>query len=526
MAWCGVGLSLLSIVASVGLSFVYFKAFRAVKASFASIQSAAGGGSEWEGVQAPDITVTNLDGKAIRLSELKGKRVVLDFWATWCGPCVGEIPDFVRLQNEHPDDLVIVGISEESPALLKEFAKKKAVNYSIVSAKGLPAPFSDFAAVPTTFFIDRKGVIQAVVVGSHDYAGLKELALAKDFVGQVAQKPAAPPASGLTDADVMLQPVLLWSTNLSGASAVCSGDWEGDGTAEILVAAGNRLHVLNRTGAETHLVSLPQAYTVIQCGQHGQGEPRLLAYSNWGHEVDVLDKTGKQLWSYSSMMGVDGAQWGDLDGDGKDELIVGMNGFGGFDAVGPDGKKIWHAALPNVWGQAVIPAAPGRPAQVFATEASGSVRVFDAKGQPVRTLHPEGAYCTKLEAAVMDRSGRVQIVALGQGHGAGAATGQNIAFDSTGQVAWSAPASGNIGSPGTHFTCGDIEGKGDSAWAFIQPSGDLVFATSDGHKLAAIPPQSRITDFGIVPGATNTPALVVVLRGASVQAYSFKQPGN
>src|SRR6266853_353247 len=64
------------------------------------------------------------------------------------------------------------------------------------------------------------------------------------------------------------------------------------------------------------------------------------------------DTTGKELWSYSALMGVNGAHW-DLDGDGTDELIVGMNGLGGLDAVSADGKKLSHVALANVWSQAV-----------------------------------------------------------------------------------------------------------------------------------------------------------------------------
>jgi len=89
--------------------------------------------------------------------------------------------------------LVLVGISQEDPETLKSFVKKKEVNYPIASATDLPEPFKNLQAIPTTFFIDRKGVIQSVTVGSRDYAQLRDLALAKDSEGEPKREPAPPP---------------------------------------------------------------------------------------------------------------------------------------------------------------------------------------------------------------------------------------------------------------------------------------------------------------------------------------------
>ncbi len=521
MAWCGVSLSVLSIIAAIGFGFAYVKIFKVFKDTITSMATGTEPTTKWEGVLAPDFTVTTLDGKTIQLSALKGKRVVLDFWATWCGPCVKEIPEFVRLQNETSrDDLVLVGISQEDVETLKSFVKQKGVNYPIASAKDLPGPFSNLQVVPTTFFIDRKGVIQSVAVGARGYAELKELALAKDFEGEPKAEPGPSPASGLKDAEKMLQPISAWSTNLPGAMALCSGDWDGDGAVEILVAAANKLLVLGLDGVEKSAVPLPGTFSAIECGRHRQKGARLLGYSNWGRQVEVVDTNGKALWSYSAMMGIDGAHWGDLDGDGTDELIVGMNGLGGLDAVSADGKKLWHASLANVWSQAVIPAGSGGQALVFASEAGGTVRVFNAQGRAVRTLRPDGAYYTTLAAGVMDRSGTVQVLALGQS--SQGSSGQDaVAFDSKGQVAWSAPVRAAGGWVKVRFARGDIAGDGNFEWAFIESSGDMVLVTATGEKLAAIPGQSGASDFVIVPDK-NGRGLLVVLQGASVQAYSFK----
>ncbi len=516
-AWWGISLSLLSIVASIGLGLIYYQGFKAIKTTIGSMAGGNGSGAfmEWEGVLAPDISVTTLDGKKIQLSEFKGKCVVLDFWATWCGPCVRELPHFIKLQNETTrDELVVVGISKEDEMTLKTFVKTKGVNYPIASATDLPSPYKDVQAVPTTFFIDRKGVIQSVVVGYHEFEQLKEHALAKDFAGEAKSAPLPSPG-GLQDASPMLQPVTVWSKSLPGAEAICVGDWDGDGALDILVAdAGRKLHVLGVDGAEKSSVSLPTQFSNIECGRHKQGGARLLGYSNWGQKLSVMDGHGKEIWSYSAMFGIDGAHWGDLDGDGTDELIVGMNGFGGLHALSAEGKELWQARLGNVWNQAVVPAAATRSALVFATEASGSVRVFDGTGKPLRTLRPSGRYCAQLSAAVMDKAGTIQAIALGDGAA--------IAFDPNGQVAWSTPSVKNAGGwQNITFACGDIDGDGVRDWAFLVPAGDLVLASASGQKLASVPGQSGLNGFVIVPDGKGR-GVLVTLRSGALQAYSFQ----
>jgi peroxiredoxin len=103
---------------------------------------------------------------------------------------VKEIPHFIKLNSESPaDELVIVGISSEEEATLKPFVKNKGINYPIASADDLPAPYSDVSSIPTTFFIDRKGIIQEVLIGYHDFGSLKEHALADDFEGEPKAAP-------------------------------------------------------------------------------------------------------------------------------------------------------------------------------------------------------------------------------------------------------------------------------------------------------------------------------------------------
>jgi cytochrome c biogenesis protein CcmG/thiol:disulfide interchange protein DsbE len=195
MAGCGVGLSVLGIICTIGFAGFYYYGFQQFKKAMEHTDSGTPV-TEWQGVPAPDFSVTTLDGQKLTLSDLKGKRVVLDFWATWCPPCRKEIPHFIQLAKDIPkDQLVIVGLSSEDESKLKEFAQKQGINYPIATEKNLPAPYSDIHSIPTTFFLDRHGIIQTVVVGYHDLDTLKRHATEPDYAGP----PKSPPAKSKPD---------------------------------------------------------------------------------------------------------------------------------------------------------------------------------------------------------------------------------------------------------------------------------------------------------------------------------------
>ncbi|HLP24829.1 MAG TPA: TlpA disulfide reductase family protein [Acidobacteriota bacterium] len=119
--------------------------------------------------KAPDFRITTLDGKEVTAAGLKGKVVVVDFWATWCGPCVAEIPGYVALQKKYGQDLVIIGVSVDrgGSEKVKQFAQKNGMNYLVAMGDGaLAESFGGFDAIPTTFLIDRDGNIRHQKTGS------------------------------------------------------------------------------------------------------------------------------------------------------------------------------------------------------------------------------------------------------------------------------------------------------------------------------------------------------------------------
>jgi peroxiredoxin len=124
------------------------------------------------GKPAPDFTLKTLDGKTLKLSDLRGKAVVLNFWATWCPPCKVELPWFVDLQKQYASQgLQIVGISEDDGGKEKvaAFVKEMGVNYTIaVDDSSVSEKYGDVEDLPTTFYIDRNGKIVEFAMGLVD----------------------------------------------------------------------------------------------------------------------------------------------------------------------------------------------------------------------------------------------------------------------------------------------------------------------------------------------------------------------
>jgi thiol-disulfide isomerase/thioredoxin len=116
---------------------------------------------------APDFTLKTVDGKSVHLKDLKGKAVVLNFWATWCIPCKQEIPWLVSFQKQYgPQGLVILGLSmDESPPAVRKFLHTTPVNYRVLIANQLVADRYFVKGLPTSIYIDANGRITDQVPG-------------------------------------------------------------------------------------------------------------------------------------------------------------------------------------------------------------------------------------------------------------------------------------------------------------------------------------------------------------------------
>ena len=124
---------------------------------------------------APEISLDTLDGGPVRLSDFRGKWVALNFWATWCAPCVEEMPALQALADAYPDDLVVLGVNlREDAAAVRAFADTYDIRFPLLlnPADATVLAYS-VVGLPQTLLINPQGVVVQRAFGSVDVAGLE-----------------------------------------------------------------------------------------------------------------------------------------------------------------------------------------------------------------------------------------------------------------------------------------------------------------------------------------------------------------
>jgi thiol-disulfide isomerase/thioredoxin len=120
---------------------------------------------------APNIKVKDLDAKELNLESLKGKVVLLNFWATWCGPCRAEIPGLIELQNHYKDHMQIVGmiVDDDDENSIREVMKAESINYPVaIASPQTRLDYGGIAALPTVFIINQDGRVVQKHVGLYN----------------------------------------------------------------------------------------------------------------------------------------------------------------------------------------------------------------------------------------------------------------------------------------------------------------------------------------------------------------------
>ncbi len=140
---------------AVGAIAMYLAACSFIDDSWPSVKA------EKDRKPAPDLSLADSDGKPAKLSDYRGKVVLLNFWATWCGPCEVEIPWFVKFENEYKNrDFAVLGVSEDDDGWksVRPFMARQKINYRMMIINELVSQqFGGIEALPTTFLIDRQG---------------------------------------------------------------------------------------------------------------------------------------------------------------------------------------------------------------------------------------------------------------------------------------------------------------------------------------------------------------------------------
>ncbi len=140
---------------------------------------------------APDFALKDSTGKTVKLSDFRGKVVLLNFWATWCGPCKMEVPWFMEFEQKHKDQgLVILGVAMDDDGwdVVKPYLERYRVNYRVVMGTPEVADlYGGVESLPTTFLLDREGRVARTHIG---------LVSKKDYQDDIDQLLGVPATSG------------------------------------------------------------------------------------------------------------------------------------------------------------------------------------------------------------------------------------------------------------------------------------------------------------------------------------------
>lgn len=127
-----------------------------------------------KGMPAPDFSLPDLEGKKVSLTDFKGKVVLLNIWATWCAPCVAEMPSMEKLYQElkHEDfELLAISVDESGAEAVKPFVEKHKLGFPVLlDTKGEIKNLYQATGIPESFIIARDGIILEKIIGPRDWA--------------------------------------------------------------------------------------------------------------------------------------------------------------------------------------------------------------------------------------------------------------------------------------------------------------------------------------------------------------------
>jgi peroxiredoxin len=470
------------------------------------------------GKAAPPVDLERLDGKRVKLADHLGKDVVmLDMWATWCPPCRAELPILLDVAKDYQGKgVMLYGINQgETKKKVEDFLKKEKYALTVgLDTEGKVGESYKAEGIPLLAIVDKKGVVQSIHVGySPDikdvlHKELDAILAGKNLAAETlaryeeSKKKRDVPARGLEQA---------WSNEGHYTSAAY------DPTSQSIFALkrGGECDVLSLDGKVQRSIATKAEGNLLRLARPSRtAKPILLVFGVWSAPLVACSSTdGSELWKNKSGDGIDDVWAADLDGDGRDEVIVGFNGSGGLHVLDIDGVLRWKTtAIGNVWHVTAGNLHGGdNKLEVITTSAEGKVHVFDADGKSPQTFSPPFyAYAVRAGRLAKQDANDTTLVTSDEAL---------AALDSQGKELWKHPLPGDVG----HLD--SIALAATRPWLALAGRGGGVVVTDclkQGEPIAAVKRAARTLDVAWAVAEDHETPLLLISDDHSLSAFRVK----
>ena len=464
------------------------------------------------GQPAPDFDLELMGGGRVKLNQHKGKEIVmLDFWTTWCGPCRRSMPAVAGVANAYKDKGVVLYAVNQSEGSeeIEEFLKKEKLNVTVaLDSDGSVGDRYGADAIPHFVVIDKTGVVQVVHQGFSPSLKttlsrqLDDLLAGKNLAAEAVAESKAKAEKRKTEIPKPQGFELAWTA--AGAYWGVAFDPE---KQQVFASTRGKCDVFDLAGKKLRAFEIPAEGQSIRFAKlTGQDSGQLVCFRTWGKSAFAIAADGQVLWESTGGQGIDDVWPADLDGDGRDEVIVGYNGATGvhvfdFDGVprwkNPDLGNVWHVCAGDVNGDGKM--------DVVSTSAQGKVHLFDDKGAMTKTLDP-GLYANMVRVAKLGNNAAATIFTAGSGDDRETL----VALDNEEKVLWKLDLSSE------HVD--SLALNPQRQWGAIGLRGGVVHVVdlSNGKIIATVHDQGQRPE---VTWCTSDSPLVLVATGKAIVAY-------
>ncbi len=465
------------------------------------------------GKPAPEFTLGQLEGDEVELKQHLGDVVVLDFWATWCPPCVAALPKLEQVTSQLRDQGVVfyaINLAEDAETV-KTFLTDRELNIDVLmDADASVADAYGVESIPQTVLIGKDGTVQVVHVG---LSGDLETALAQQLRALIEGKDLASEqikeAAEQTAVELEVKNLQqVWAVDQAAVAVAC------DDVSQTVFAADmtGRCWKIDYQGNQQESVQLADDPSVLRTANLIPGEAtQLLSFSGWGPTVKALNTGGAALWTYELGQGVNDVWAYDLDGDGLSEVVIGYNGATGLHVLDHEGKPIWkNTQLGNVWNVSAGVVRANEPPVVVSTSAQGMVHVFSADGNRIDNLRAS-CYATMIRIADGESLTKPQIIVGGTGDRGEVLLG----MDAEGQEHWKVTLAGR----GGHIDSALV--ATGAPWIALGMRGGAVHVVDveQGTVIATASGQGHAPQVAWLRPDLQAPPLLLVASGRQLTAF-------